>query len=98
MLADSVNEATFFEVVENFYDTGLECINNWKCNAGNTERFKCYQGMYLNGKKYRTAWMRNSSHSYRNSSYLSPRVHPYKINICEAVDTWNKDNISMSDR
>jgi hypothetical protein len=42
MLADSgeINEAKFFEVVENFYETNLEYVNRWKCSLGNIEKFK----------------------------------------------------------
>jgi hypothetical protein len=42
MLVDSedINETKFFEVVENFYETSLECVNKWKCSLGNTEKFK----------------------------------------------------------
>jgi hypothetical protein len=42
MLVDSgeINEAKFFEVVEDFYGTSLDCVNKWKCSLGNTEKFK----------------------------------------------------------
>jgi hypothetical protein len=42
MLVDSgeINEAKFFEVVENFYETCLEYVKKWKCSLGNTEKFK----------------------------------------------------------
>jgi hypothetical protein len=41
MLVDSgeVNEAKFFEIVENFYETSLEYVNKWQCSLGNTEKF-----------------------------------------------------------
>jgi hypothetical protein len=34
MLVDSreINEAKFFEVAENFYETSLEYVNKWKCS------------------------------------------------------------------
>jgi hypothetical protein len=37
MLVDSgeINEAKFFEVVEKFYETGLEYVNKCKCSLGN---------------------------------------------------------------
>jgi hypothetical protein len=35
-----INEAKFFEVVENFYETSLEYVNKWKCSLGNTKKFK----------------------------------------------------------
>jgi hypothetical protein len=31
---------SFFEVVENFYETSLEYVNKWKCSLGNSEKFK----------------------------------------------------------
>jgi hypothetical protein len=42
MLVDSgeIDEAKFFEVVENFYETSLEYVNKRKCSLGNTEKFK----------------------------------------------------------
>jgi hypothetical protein len=42
MLVDSgeINEGTSFEVVENFYAISLEYVNKWKCNLGNSEKFK----------------------------------------------------------
>jgi hypothetical protein len=42
MLVDSgeINEAMFFRVLENFYETSLEYVNKWKCSLGNTEKFK----------------------------------------------------------
>jgi hypothetical protein len=30
----------FFEVVQNFYETSLQYVSNWKCSLGNSEKFK----------------------------------------------------------
>lgn len=102
MLADSgeVNEAKYTEAVEKFYETSLEYVNEWKCSLGNKEKFKWV--LLRKASEWKEIQVSLNEELVTHTEAEETRVFDQwtliKSIIVRQFDTWNKENIPVSNR